>query len=90
MNKIILKGLIAGGTLLLVSYITLFLLVKFMPGLAEQYYDPMFSLKETKPGCFLSIHSSSVLHWPGFGPGLKVCLKVIFGSEVLKSVWSML
>ncbi|MBK9931085.1 MAG: hypothetical protein IPP04_14610 [Saprospiraceae bacterium] len=52
MNKIILKGLIAGGTLLLVSYLTLFLLVKFMPGLAEQYYDPMFSLEGDKAWMF--------------------------------------
>lgn len=52
MKKIILKGLIAGTVLLVISYVSLFLLVRLLPGLAEQYYDPMFSLEGDKAWMF--------------------------------------
>ena len=52
MNKIILKGLTAGTVLLIVSYLALYLLVLVFPGLAEQYYDPMFCLEGEKTWMF--------------------------------------
>ncbi len=48
MKKVIIPGLIAGFTLLAFSYIALYLLVQFMPSLAEQYYNPAFSLEGNK------------------------------------------
>ncbi len=52
MKIIALKVLISGLTLLVISYLTLFLLVKLVPSLAEQYYDPMFSLEGEKSWMF--------------------------------------
>lgn len=52
MKKIILKGLTAGTVLLIVSFLSLLLLVKLFPGIAEQYYDPMFSLEGGKSWMF--------------------------------------
>jgi len=46
MKKVILPGIIAGFVLLAISFLALFLLVRLMPGLAEQYYNPVFSLEE--------------------------------------------
>lgn len=48
MKKILIKGLVAGAILLLFSYIALHLVVRFMPNLAEQYYNPVFSLEGDK------------------------------------------
>lgn len=48
MQKFLLKGILAGTALLAFSYAALYLLVTFFPGLAEQYYNPMFSLDEDK------------------------------------------
>lgn len=48
MKKVILPGIIAGFTLLAFSYLALYLLVSFLPGLAEQYYNPVFSLEGDK------------------------------------------
>lgn len=65
MKKIILKGLTAGTVLLLISYFSLFLLVKIFPHLAEEYYDPMFSLEGSKAWTFF-VHPyiiSFVLAW---------------------------
>ncbi|MDZ4707194.1 MAG: hypothetical protein SH818_02235 [Saprospiraceae bacterium] len=52
MKKIILKGLTAGTVLLIVSYLALYLLVLLFPGIAEQYYDPIFSLEGNKTWMF--------------------------------------
>lgn len=46
------KGLIAGTALLVVSYLSLYLLVKVFPAIASQYYDPMFSLEGDKAWMF--------------------------------------
>jgi hypothetical protein len=48
MKKVILPGVIAGFVLLAFSYLALFLLVKFLPSLAEQYYNPVFSQEGDK------------------------------------------
>lgn len=48
MKKVILPGIIAGFVLLAFSYLALFLLVKFLPSLAEQYYNPVFSQEGDK------------------------------------------
>ncbi|NUO01395.1 MAG: hypothetical protein HUU01_12360 [Saprospiraceae bacterium] len=48
MKKVILPGIIAGFVLLAFSYLALFLLVSFLPSLAEQYYNPVFSQEGDK------------------------------------------
>ncbi len=45
MNKLLVKGFVAGAVLLVFSYLSLYLLVALFPGLAEQYYDPIFNLE---------------------------------------------
>jgi hypothetical protein len=55
MKKILIKGVIAGIVLLVVSYAALFLMVTFFPGLAEQYYDPVFNFEGEK-GILYFIH----------------------------------
>jgi len=52
MKLIALKVLISGVILLIISYLALFLVVKLVPSLAEQYYDPMFSLEGSKSWMF--------------------------------------
>lgn len=52
MKLIALKVLISGVILLIISYLALFLVVKLVPSLAEQYYDPMFSLEGNKSWMF--------------------------------------
>ncbi len=52
MKLIALKVLISGVILLIISYLALFLMVKLVPSLAEQYYDPMFSLEGNKSWMF--------------------------------------
>ncbi len=42
MKKIIFPGLVAGATLLILSYIILFLTIRFLPSLVEEYYNPIF------------------------------------------------
>ena len=48
MKKFLIKGFIAGAVLLAFSYAALYLVVNFFPAMAEQYYDPVFSLDEEK------------------------------------------
>jgi hypothetical protein len=48
MKKFLIKGIVAGAVLLVFSYVALYLLVAFFPGLAELYYDPIFSLEGDK------------------------------------------
>ncbi|HMX39146.1 MAG TPA: hypothetical protein PK971_08385 [Saprospiraceae bacterium] len=48
MSKFLLKGIIAGAVLLAFSYLSLYVVVSLFPNLAEQYYDPMFSLEGNK------------------------------------------
>lgn len=48
MKKFLIKGLLAGTVLLASSYVSLNLVVAFFPGLAEQYYDPIFSFEGEK------------------------------------------
>jgi len=48
MKKVILPGIIAGFVLLGFSYVALYLLVTLLPGLAEQYYNPVFSQEGEK------------------------------------------
>ena len=42
------KGIIAGVVLLVFSYLALYFAVTLFPGLAEQYYDPIFSFDDDK------------------------------------------
>lgn len=48
MKKILIKGIAAGAVLLVLSYLALQGVVLLLPGIAEQYYDPMFSLEGDK------------------------------------------
>lgn len=48
MKIFLFKGIIAGAVLLVFSYGALYLMVNFFPNLAEQYYDPVFSLEGDK------------------------------------------
>ena len=52
MKLMTIKVLISGVILLVISYIALFLIVKTIPSLAEQYYDPMFSFEGEKSWMF--------------------------------------
>lgn len=42
MKKILIPGLVAGVVLLILSYAVLHLSVRLVPGLMEQYYNPIF------------------------------------------------
>lgn len=48
MQKLILKGVVAGLILLVFSYLALYLMVNFFPDIAEQYYNPIFDLEGDK------------------------------------------
>ena len=48
MKKFLFPGLIAGFTLLVFSYLALYLMVSFFPTLAEEYYNPVFSMEGDK------------------------------------------
>ena len=48
MQKFLAKGILAGAVLLGFSYAALYLVVAFVPSLAEQYYDPVFSFEGDK------------------------------------------
>ncbi len=48
MNKLLIKGFVAGVILLIFSYLALYLVVTFFPRLAEEYYNPVFSLEGDK------------------------------------------
>ncbi|MFN0215468.1 MAG: hypothetical protein ACKVT2_14515 [Saprospiraceae bacterium] len=48
MKKFLFKGILAGAVLLGFSYAALYLVVAFFPNLAEQYYDPVFSMDGDK------------------------------------------
>lgn len=48
MKKFLIKGIAAGAALLALSYLALYLLITFFPGMAEQYYDPIFSFDGEK------------------------------------------
>lgn len=44
MKKFLLKGIVAGAVLLVFSYVALYLVVTFVPGVAEEYYNPIFDM----------------------------------------------
>ncbi len=48
MKNFLIKGIVAGAALLALSYVALYLLVSFFPGMAELYYDPIFSFDGNK------------------------------------------
>lgn len=48
MKKFLIKGILAGAVLLVLSYGALYLMVMFFPALAEQYYDPIFNFDGDK------------------------------------------
>ena len=52
MKKIVVPGLLAGVLLLIASYAALYLTVKFFPWIAEEYYNPMFSMEGDKAVMF--------------------------------------
>jgi hypothetical protein len=47
-SNTIVQGIVGGLVLLLFSFLSIKLLVAFAPHLAEQYYDPMFSMEGNK------------------------------------------
>ncbi|MBL7796342.1 MAG: hypothetical protein JNJ90_07545 [Saprospiraceae bacterium] len=48
MQKFLLKGIVAGVILLVLSYAALWILVNFFPDMAEQYYNPVFDMEGDK------------------------------------------
>lgn len=44
MKTFLLKGFVAGGVLLVFSYLALYLIVTFAPAVAEEYYNPIFDM----------------------------------------------
>jgi len=48
MKIFLIKGIVAGTVLLVLSYVSLYLIVALFPALAEQYYDPIFSFEGEK------------------------------------------
>jgi hypothetical protein len=48
MKVFLLKGIVAGTALLILSYAALYLIVGLFPALAEQYYDPIFNFEGNK------------------------------------------
>lgn len=52
MKKYLLPAIISGVVLLAFSYLALVFTVKFMPALAEEYYNPVFSLNWDKAPMF--------------------------------------
>ena len=52
MKKLLIKGITAGVLLLLLSYVALYLVVSFLPNIAEEYYNPIFSLEGDKTYLF--------------------------------------
>jgi len=48
MKKLLIKGIVAGLILLLFSYVALYLVVTFLPHVAEEYYNPIFELEGDK------------------------------------------
>jgi hypothetical protein len=52
MKKIIIKGISAGFALLLFSYLGLAAVVNLFPALAEEYYNPVFSMEGEKSVLF--------------------------------------
>ncbi|MBK8967961.1 MAG: hypothetical protein R3D58_01480 [Saprospiraceae bacterium] len=48
MKKLLIKGFVAGAILLLFSYVALYLVVAFLPEMAEEYYNPIFDLEGDK------------------------------------------
>ncbi len=52
MQKFLLKGLVAGALLLVFSYASLWGMVRFLPEMAEQYYNPIFDMEGAKTYLF--------------------------------------
>ena len=48
MKNFLIKGVVAGAVLLVLSYVALYLVVTLFPSMAEQYYDPIFSFEGEK------------------------------------------
>ena len=48
MKKFLIKGIVAGFTLLVLSYAALYLVVTLLPSLAEEYYNPVFDMSGNK------------------------------------------
>lgn len=48
LRRILISGLIAGAALLILSYLSLYAMVYLFPEVAEQYYNPVFSLEGEK------------------------------------------
>lgn len=44
MKTFLIKGFVAGGVLLVFSYLALYLIVTFAPAVAEEYYNPIFDM----------------------------------------------
>lgn len=44
MQKFLIKGFVAGFVLLVLSYVALYLVVTLLPGIAEEYYNPIFDM----------------------------------------------
>lgn len=42
MKKVILPGIVAGIVLLALSYLVLFTIIRLLPSMAEEYYNPIF------------------------------------------------
>lgn len=48
MKNLLFSGILAGATLLAISYGSLYFVIFFFPSMAEKYYDPVFSMEGEK------------------------------------------
>lgn len=99
MKKIIYSGLIAGLILLIISFLMLQVLIRLLPGLAEEYYNPAFRAGSGR-SLFFYLHPFLIgfaLSWfwdmlksrftgNGWSRGLKMGL--LYGAvATLPSMW---
>jgi hypothetical protein len=83
MKKIIISGIVAGITLLILSVLGLYITIWFFPTIAEQYFDPAFSMQSSRIMMYL-VHPfiiSMALAW--FWSRVKTVLK---GSFLTKGI----
>jgi len=101
MKNFLIKGFAAGAALLVLSYVSLYLLVMLFPALAEQYWDTTFNFEGNK-GILFFIHPfilsfglawfwrrfKSLFHGPFWWRGMEMGL--VYGLiATLPSMWML-
>lgn len=101
MKRFLIKGIVAGAVLLAISYAALYLMVMLFPGLAEQYYNPVFSLDGENAWLFFAHpfilsfalawfwrRFKSLFHGPAWWRGFEMGL--VYGLiATLPSMWML-